>query len=168
MPAASREKVKELAARLKKGERTIWRWVAQGCDLSNEESSRHFCEGKKLRGMGSQKARDGREALKSAFQTDEDWRSRPGRGDAPNAEDRAAEAAINGSGNGGGNARAFLIGEGELPPAGRRGAAAALERLEETEERAHARLLKAMERGNVFQVQAFQDFWLKCSETLRK
>jgi hypothetical protein len=36
------------------------------------------------------------------------------------------------------------------------------------EERAHARLLKAMEKRNVFQVQAFQDFWLKCSETLRK
>src|SRR5260221_8136160 len=150
MPAASREKVKELAARLKKGERTIWRWVAQGCDLSNEESIRQFCEGKKLRGMGSQKARDGREALKSAFQTDEDWRSRPGRGDAPNAEDRAAEAAINGSGNGGGNAPAFLIGEGERTPAGRRRAAAPLQRLPETQGRAAAPPLKSIAAGEGF------------------
>jgi hypothetical protein len=57
---------------------------------------------------------------------------------------------------------------GELPPLGRRGAAAALERLEETEERAHARLLAAMQRGNASEVQDLQDFWLKCSETLRK
>jgi hypothetical protein len=40
MPAASRERVRELAARLKKSERAIWYWVAQGCDLASEESIR--------------------------------------------------------------------------------------------------------------------------------
>src|SRR5258707_11135428 len=55
-----------------------------------------------------------------------------------------------------------------MPAASREKVKELPERLEEAEERAHARLLKAMERGNVFQVQAFQDFWLKCSETLRK
>jgi len=33
---------------------------------------------------------------------------------------------------------------------------------------AHARLLAAIEKGNPFQIQEHQDFWLKCSETLRK
>jgi hypothetical protein len=64
--------------------------------------------------------------------------------------------------------RIELIGDKDLPPPRRRGAAAALERLEESEERAHARLLAAMEKGNPFQIEALQDFWLKCSETLRK
>jgi hypothetical protein len=38
----------------------------------------------------------------------------------------------------------------------------------EAEERAHARLLVAMERGSLYQIEACQEFWLKCSETLRK
>jgi hypothetical protein len=83
-----------------------------------------------------------------------------------------AEAALNGkaAGRNGGppTRRIEAIGDNDLPPLGRRGAAAALERLEETEERAHARLLAAMQRGNPVQIEALQDFWLKCSETLRK
>src|SRR5271165_3021040 len=56
----------------------------------------------------------------------------------------------------------------ELPPAGPRGAAAALQRLEEIEERAHARLMRAIEAGNPFQVKNAQEFYLRCSETLRR
>jgi hypothetical protein len=43
-----------------------------------------------------------------------------------------------------------------------------LQRLEEIEERAHARLMRAIESGNPFQVKACQEFYLRCSETLRR
>jgi plasmid stabilization system protein ParE len=56
----------------------------------------------------------------------------------------------------------------ELALVGRRGAAAALQRLEEIEERAHARLMRAIEAGNPFQVKAAQEFYLRASETLRR
>ena len=56
----------------------------------------------------------------------------------------------------------------ELAPVGRRGAAAALQRLEEIEERAHARLMRAIESGNQFQIKACQEFYLRSSETLRR
>ena len=56
-------------------------------------------------------------------------------------------------------------GNGGLPPIGKRGAAAALERLEQAEERAHARLETALVRRDPVQIQACQDFWLKYSET---
>jgi hypothetical protein len=141
MAVASVERVHQVATRLKKSERTIWRWVSQGCDLASERSIRAFAEGKQLKKTNVQKARERREAL----------------------------GVSNGSGSRASGRRGFenLL-FGDLPPPGRRGAAAALERLEETEERAHARLLVAMEKGNPFQVQELQDFWLKCSETLRK
>ena len=52
-----------------------------------------------------------------------------------------------------------LSGNGEaLPPPGRRGAAAALERLEIQEERAHARLEAALVRGNPVEIDAAQTF----------
>jgi hypothetical protein len=56
----------------------------------------------------------------------------------------------------------------ELGPVGPRGAAAALARLEEIEERAHARLMRAIEIGNPFQIKAAQEFYLRSSETLRR
>jgi hypothetical protein len=56
----------------------------------------------------------------------------------------------------------------ELGPVGKRGAAAALARREEIEERAHARLMRAIEAGNPFQVKAAQEFYLRASETLRR
>jgi hypothetical protein len=59
-------------------------------------------------------------------------------------------------------------GNSELPPAGKRGAAAALERLEFQEEESHRRLQVALERGNQFELQSAQEYWLKCSETLRR
>ena len=56
----------------------------------------------------------------------------------------------------------------ELVPVGKKGAAAALARLEEIEERASARLIRAIEHGNPFQVKSAQEFYLRCSETLRR
>jgi hypothetical protein len=141
MPTASTEKVREVAARLKKSERTLWRWIQQGLDITNERSIRAFAEGKQLRKTNVEKAR----------------------------ERLAAASVSNGSGSRASDRDQFEnLFSGELPPLGRRGAAAALERLEETEERAHARLLAAMQRGNASEVQDLQEFWLKCSETLRK
>jgi hypothetical protein len=141
MPTASTEKVREIAARLKKSERTLWRWLSQGLDITNERSIRAFAEGKQLRKTNVEKAH----------------------------ERLAAASVSNGSGSRASDRDQFEnLFSGELPPLGRRGAAAALERLEETEERAHARLLAAMQRGNASEVQDLQDFWLKCSETLRK
>jgi hypothetical protein len=56
----------------------------------------------------------------------------------------------------------------ELGPVGKRGAAAALQRLEAIEERAHARLVRAIEAGNPFQIKTCQEFYLRSSETLRR
>jgi hypothetical protein len=56
----------------------------------------------------------------------------------------------------------------ELGPIGKRGAAAALKRLEAVEERAHARLMRAIDIGNPFQVKAAQEFYLRASESLRR
>jgi hypothetical protein len=56
----------------------------------------------------------------------------------------------------------------ELGPIGKRGAAAALQRLEEIEERAHARLMRAIEHGNQFEIKSAQEFYLRASETLRR
>jgi hypothetical protein len=56
----------------------------------------------------------------------------------------------------------------ELGPIGKRGAAAALMRLEEIEERAFARLERAIERDNPFTIKRCQEFYLRSSEVLRR
>jgi hypothetical protein len=55
-----------------------------------------------------------------------------------------------------------------LGPVGERGAGAALRRLEEQEERAHARLQLALEVGDPFAIDAAQSYWLRVAETLRR
>lgn len=141
MPKASTKKVKELASRLGKGERTIWRWIYEGLDIESERSIRAFAEGKELRKTNVQKSRERRAALDGS--------------DVSNVQTR-------------GRLDLDRLLSGDLPAPGRRGAAAALERLEEAEERASARLDLAMEQGNPFVIQQLQDFWLKCSEALRR
>jgi hypothetical protein len=56
----------------------------------------------------------------------------------------------------------------ELGPIGKRGAAAALARLEIIEEKAHRRLLQAIENGEPLRIKAAQEFYLRSSETLRR
>jgi hypothetical protein len=56
----------------------------------------------------------------------------------------------------------------QLGSVGRRGAAAALARLEEVEERAHSKLLQAIEHGNPFEIRGCQEFYLRSSELLRR
>jgi hypothetical protein len=58
--------------------------------------------------------------------------------------------------------------ESDLPPVGPCGAQWALKRLEETEERAFARLERAIEHGNPFTIRECQTFYLAVSEVLRR
>jgi hypothetical protein len=59
-------------------------------------------------------------------------------------------------------------GNGELPPAGRKGAAATLQRLEHQEEESFRRLQSALQGGDRFEIDACQTYWLKVAETLRR
>jgi hypothetical protein len=54
----------------------------------------------------------------------------------------------------------------DLAPLGPRGAAAALSSLENVEERAHARLLQAIEEGDPFKTRTAREFYLRSSEVL--
>jgi hypothetical protein len=56
----------------------------------------------------------------------------------------------------------------DLGPIGPRGAPAALSRLENVEERSHARLLLAIEEGDPFKTRQAQEFYLRASEVLRR
>jgi hypothetical protein len=59
-------------------------------------------------------------------------------------------------------------GNGELPPAGPKGAQHALARLELEEEQAHRRLQLALQRGDQVEIESTQQFWVRCVESLRK
>jgi hypothetical protein len=128
-----------VAARVGRSCRTVWRWAAQGCDLDNPDSVREFLTGNALR-------------------------QSPNFGDPviPNGDTRKPKH----------DSRAGATPDDqpmpELGPIGRRGAGAALERLEAVEERAHARLLQAIEEGDQFKTRAAQEFYLKSSEVLRR
>jgi len=138
--AYSHIEVREYAKKLGKGERTLWRWIKQGCNLRDPKSVREWQVRNQIRETPIERARKRRRGLESHkvhFSND-------------------PETSCDSAGN------------GELPPIGKKGAAAALERLEASEERAHARLEAALVRGDPIQIQACQEFWLRCSETLRR
>lgn len=138
--------VKELrlvAARVNRSTRTIRRWILEGCDISDEDSVRQFSEGKSARLYRSNLRRNYQKLSRVT-----------------------GDSNVSG---GSGESDVETLLSGELRPIGRTGAAAALQRLEETEERASARLDLAIEQGeSSFQIRQLQDFWLKCAETLRK
>src|SRR5258708_40243649 len=108
--ATKAEKVKEIAASLGKSERAVWYWIHEGCNIENPESVRQFSERKERKRTNVQKSR---EKLKWAFETAETL-------------NRLAKDGLQGS-----PGRFPSIGDKDLPPLGRRGAAAALQRLEE-------------------------------------
>jgi hypothetical protein len=143
--AYSRLEIREYAKIIGKSPTTLWRWVSEGCNLRDPKSVREWVTKNEIRQTPMERARRRKrdEALKAAANASQPIPTRfsaPGNG----------ETAV------------------ELPPAGRRGAAAALERLEHQEEESHRRLQAALSRGNPVEVQAAQEFWLKCSETLRR
>src|SRR5262245_54584581 len=138
------------AARLKRSEATVWRWARAGCDFDNPESIKAFLIEAERKKTNVQRYRE-RHGAPSADGT------QGGMKQSSSAHRQVSPQT-----------RVEPAGNGELPPPGRRGAAAALERLELAEERPHARLEAALARGEPVQIAACQDFWLKCSETLRR
>jgi len=125
-------RVKQVADRLGKHPATIWRWVARGCDIDDENSIQQFLLGKRRQNPTS---------AECAVDPQESQHEPEPQSDLNSIE---------------------------LAPVGKRGAAAALQRLEEIEERAHARLMRAIEAGNQFQIKSAQEFFLRASESLRK
>jgi hypothetical protein len=130
----------EHSKRIGRSPRCLRYWIAEGCDLNNTASVEAFRQAKQLGKTNVQKSRERR-------------------GLASNAPTKSHAGRVSDPAN--------PFGNGALPSIGRKGAATAPERLETAEERAHARLEAALACGDPVQIQAAQDFWLKCSETLR-
>jgi hypothetical protein len=140
------QQVNALADRLGKHPATIFRWLKLGLEIDSETSIQEFLQGKKRRRSPHPNTirKPKKENQISAN---------------PVAESETGLASQNPEPD---------LSLMELGPVGKRGAAAALQRLEEIEERAHARLMRAIEIGNPFQVKAAQEFYLRSSETLRR
>jgi hypothetical protein len=138
--AFSEIEVSEYARKVGKTERTLWRWIKQGCNPRDPKSLREWQVRNQIRETPIERARKRRR------------------------DDESHKVPF----SNGPQASCDLRGNGDLPPIGKKGAAAALKRLEASEERAHARLEAALARGNPVEVQACQEFWLRCSETLRR
>jgi hypothetical protein len=154
-------RVNQVADRLRKHPATIWRWVARGCDIDSEESIQQFLSGDKRRRNPFQRAlASGAAAPIGAKNPNTVQRS--------NEQNTSAECAVDPQEMEHVAEPQSDLNSIELAPVGRRGAAAALQRLEEIEERAHARLMRAIENGNQFQIKNAQEFYLRTSETLRK
>jgi hypothetical protein len=143
--AYSQIEIAEYSRRIGKSVPTLWRWIRQGCDLRDPRSVREWQTRNEIRKTNIARARE-RRGKKSG---DTDVGCLGGRQIKPQT---GSEPVSN----------------GELPPAGRKGAAAALERLECQEEEAHRRLVVALAHGNPAEIDAAQTFWLRCSETLRR
>jgi hypothetical protein len=136
----SRIEVKEYARKIGKSERTLWRWIKAGCDPRDKKSLREWQVRNEIRQTPMERARRRKRDNEQKAQND------VGESIPPHSPPT----------------------NGDLPQAGKRGAAAALERLEHQEEESHRRLQAALGRGDPMAIQAAQEFWLKCSETLRR
>jgi hypothetical protein len=134
--------IAEYARKLGKSRSTLYLWIKQGCNLRDPKSVREWVTRNTIRETNIEKARKRRRDERS-------------KGSAQTVQQHVV-GPFESPGN------------GDLPPAGKKGAAAALERLEASEERAHARLEAALLRNDPVQIAACQDFWLKCSESLRR
>src|SRR5262245_50798319 len=133
--------IAEYSRKIGKSRSTLFKWIKEGCNLRDPKSVREWVTRNTIRETNISKARKRRRDNEQ--KTQPTFTSSP-----PSAFDPPAN--------------------GDLPPVGRKGAAAALERLEASEEEAHRRLQTALVRGDAIQIAACQDFWLKCSETLRR
>src|SRR6516164_9525972 len=140
MPYSNVE-IAEYSKRKGKSMPTLRRWIKQGCNLRDPKSVREWVTRNTIRETNISKARKRRR--------DQEQKA-------------AAEGAVSSQ------ERPEPSGNGELPPAGKRGAQHALERLERVEEESHRRLEAALHRGNPLESQSAQDFWLRTAETLRR
>ena len=140
----TRAEIVEHAKRIGKSRATLRRWVSQGCNLTDPGSVREWITRNEIRKTNIARARErrGKEQNSSA---------------AGQSVRPASADAFKPGGNG-----------ETLGPPGKRGAAAALQRLEEQEERAHARLQLALVGGDLFTINAAQSYWLRVAETLRR
>jgi len=136
----SRAELAEHSRKIGRDWRTLQRWVARGCDLGNPKAVEKFLA----------------EAERKKTNV---RRYQEARGNQPKASaDRTAKP----------QRRLEPNGNGELPAPGRRGAGAALRRLEEQEERGYARLQLALSSGDPIAVDATQTYWLRVAEVLRR
>src|ERR1700693_4091058 len=135
--------VESVAKKIGKSKSTVWRWRKYGCDISSSASLKQFLHGEKRRQNSNTVQKSDKQNVSAG----------------PVAEPQESEHVVEPDSD---------LNAIELAPVGRRGAAAALQRLEEIEEQAAARMVRAIEHGNQFQIKSAQEFYLRCSETLRR
>src|SRR5262249_35267177 len=116
----SRAQLARHSEKIGRGWRTLHRWVARGCNLNDPESVVKFLA----------------EAERKKTNV---RRYQEARGNQPKARAGRIDKTQH---------RLEANGNGDLPPAGERGAAHALRRLEASEEEAYRRLQLALERGD--------------------
>ena len=126
---------------------TLRRWARQGCDLDDPEALKKFLER-----MDSRKPPVDRRKNRNYSRVG----NRPIQPQVP--PERASRAPE----------RSELHDNGEILPEGRKGAAAALMRLEAEEAQSYGRLRQALASGNQVEVEQCQLFWVRCVESLRK
>src|SRR6516164_5239100 len=129
--AYSAIEVREYAKKLGKGERTLWRWIKQGCNLRDPKSIREFQVRNEIRQTPMERAR----------RRKRDNEQKAQRSDLVNNNKKDVNEVHPPT-------------NGDLPPAGKRGAASALERLEREEEESYRRLVAVKATDNLIQIQA--------------
>ena len=126
--AYSEAEILELSKRIGSGT-TLWRWASQGCDLRSHASVQTWIEKNRLRETNVTKSKRRRDHESDKYLS------------VPVRRRAVTLAAM-----------------GDLPPIGKKGAAAALERLEASEERAHARPAAALVRGDSIRSRRVRNF----------
>jgi hypothetical protein len=127
---------------------TLRRWARTGLDLDDQAALKEFLER-----MDSRKPAFDRTRKRDFSRV----RNRPAH--QPQVPPERAKRP---------SERSDRRGNGETLAEGRKGAGAALERLEHEELQAHRRLQTALSNGNPIEIDAAQSFWLRCSEVLRR
>src|SRR5262245_35709139 len=136
MPYSAVE-IAEYSRKIGKSRSTLFKWISEGCDLRNPKSVQEWVTRNTIRETNISKARKRRAENNQKAQR------------SPSAT--ASE-------------RSEPVGNGDLPPAGKLGAAA-LDRLERAEEESHRRLLQAQAARDAITIQAAADLWLKTATT---
>jgi hypothetical protein len=113
--------IAEYSRKIGKSRSTLFKWIKEGCNLRDDKSVREWVTRNTIRETNISKARKRRRDQAQKDPANAKYTSHT-HSDPP--------------------------GNGNLPPAGRKGAAAALERLEASEEEAHRRLQAALSHGN--------------------
>jgi hypothetical protein len=141
----SEGRILDLSRQTGRSPSTLRRWARQNIDLDNAEALKEFLERMDSRKPPLEWNRDRtKKGNRSRVRVSQAVQERP-----PGVTE--------------------YLGNGEkLPPPGRRGAAAALERLEFEEEQSYRRLQVALAGGNPVTIDAAESFWLRTSEVLRR